>query len=386
MQPTTPAPRTSSGRSIHRVSTQVVVKRMDNAGWNPRTRWNEKRIVLAFVELDDGTQGVGEAYCDGGTPVSVTELIEKDLAPLLLGQDPMAIRHHWHAMLETSVVSAKAGACYAAVSALDIALWDVVGKSLGQPVFRLLGGHSDWVPVYASAGLYGAGKTRSDLAREMAGYVALGFKAFKMKVGGQTLREDIARVQAVREAIGPDVTLMVDALYNYSPEQAIQFAIAANPSDIHFLEAPVHPDDIDGLRRVCDRSPIPVAGNEFSYSVAGFRRLIEQGGIQVVHADAILCGGVSGAMRIADLADAHHRPISFHAASSLVCLMANAHVAAAAHNAESVEYHMVHQVLFDAVDPLPFHLENGGLRLGCAPGIGFSLTSSSGRAAASDRA
>jgi L-alanine-DL-glutamate epimerase-like enolase superfamily enzyme len=379
------SPSAGSGCSITRVTTHVEVKRMDEASWNPRTRWHIKNVVLAFIELDDGTTGVGEAYCDGGTPASVLALIENDLAPLLLGQDPMAIRHHWHAMLDTSIVSAKAGACHAAASALDIALWDAVGKKLGQPIFRLLGAGSDWVPVYASAGLYGVGKTREALAREMAGYVAIGFKAVKIKVGGQTLREDIARVHAVREAIGPDVRLMVDALYSYGPDEALKFAAAASPADIHFLEAPVHPDDMDGLRRVCDHSPIPVAGNEFAYSVPGFRRLIEHGGVQVVHADAILCGGVSGAMRIAELAQAHHLPISFHAASSLVCLMANAHVAAAAANTESVEFHMLHQVLFEAVDELPFRLEDGGIRLGSSPGIGVSLSGGSKRETALQR-
>jgi L-alanine-DL-glutamate epimerase-like enolase superfamily enzyme len=361
----------ASDRAIRACTTRVVTRKMARAEWNPRSKWNEKNVVLAFLTLDDGTVGVGEAYCDGGTTASVQAIIERDLAPLLIGQTPLGTRHLWHAMIESGVVSAKAGACYAAASALDIAIWDLAGKILGLPVHRLLGGHADRVSVYASGGLYGEGKSRDDLAREMAGYVALGFRAVKLKVGGATIAEDVARVMAVREAIGTEVRLMVDALYSYSPAEALRFAHAAAPCDVHFFEAPVHPEDIEGLQKVCARSPIPVAGNEFAYSAEVFRRILDAG-IDVVHADAILCGGISGALRVADLAAAHHRPISFHAASSAVCLAANAHVAAAASNSESVEFHMIHQLLFD-LDPMPFRLEQGDLLLEDRPGLGLEI-------------
>jgi L-alanine-DL-glutamate epimerase-like enolase superfamily enzyme len=166
---------------------------------------------------------------------------------------------------------------------------------------------------------------------------------------------------------------MVDALYAYGPAEALRFARAVEDQDVHFLEAPVHPEDIVGLRRVCQASPIAVAGNEFAYGDGQFVRLIAEAGIDVVHADAILCGGITGAMRVADLASAYQRPISFHAASSVVCLSANAHAGAAAGNCESVEFHMIHQLLFEAVDPLPFSMEEGVLVLSSAPGLGFDL-------------
>ena len=357
---------------IRRVFTRTAVRRSDRPQWNPRTRWSEKRVVIAFVELEDGTLGVGEAYCDGGTAQSVIDLIERDLAPLVVGQSPLAARHRWHAMVDAAIVSAKGGASFAAASAIDIGCWDAAGHQLGQPVHRLLGAGRDRVFAYASAGLYGTGKTPGDLATEMAGYVAKGFKAVKIKVGGATIAADADRVRAVREAIGPDVRLMVDALYAYSPADALRFARAVERFDIHFLEAPVHPDDTRGLARVCSTSPIAVAGNEFAYGDESFLRLVEAG-VDVVHADAILCGGITGAMRVADLAQAHHRAISFHAASSAVCLAANAHVAAAAPHAESVEYHMIHQLLFEAISEPPWTIEEGHLVLSARPGLGIAL-------------
>jgi L-alanine-DL-glutamate epimerase-like enolase superfamily enzyme len=362
----------AAGATISGFRTRVFVRKSERPQWNPRTRWSEKRVILVELTLEDGTRGVGEAYCDGGAAESVIAIIERDLAPRLVGQSPLLTRRLWQEMVETTIVSCKGGAAYAAISALDTALWDLAGKVLNQPVYRLLGGTRDKVPVYASGGLYGEGKSLEDLAAEMAGYVEQGFPAVKMKIGGVSLPKDIDRVRAVREAIGPDVSLMVDALYAYSAEQALQMARRLEPFDVRFLEAPVHPGNLEGLKEVCSRSAVPVAGNEFAYGVDAFRELI-LAGVHVIHADVILCGGISAAMRVADLADAFHRPISFHAASSLVCLTANAHVAAAASNAESVEYHMIHKILFDKAASLPFELVDGHLQLGNKAGLGLDL-------------
>jgi L-alanine-DL-glutamate epimerase-like enolase superfamily enzyme len=376
MTPTDPALAHPSGPSrgpvITAARTRVFSRETARAQWNPRTRWNVKRVILVELELEDGTTGLGEAYCDGGTAESVVALIEKDFAPGLIGQSPFPPRRLWQRMVDTTIVSCKGGAAFAAISALDTALWDLAGKTLGQPVHRLLGGTRDTVPVYASAGLYGEGKSLDDLGEEMAGYVRKGFRAVKMKIGGVPAAQDIARVRSVREAIGPDVQLMVDALYAYSAPQALDMARRLEPLDILFLEAPVHPGDLDGLREVCARSPVPVAGNEFAYGMDAFRDLV-QAGVHVLHADVILCGGVTAASRVADLADTFHRSISFHAASSLVCLTANAHVAAAAPNAQSVEYHMLHDMLFDKARTMPFELVDGLLQLGTAPGLGLEM-------------
>lgn len=351
--------------------TRVVTKKMQNAQWNPRTKWNEKNIVLAILETDTGAVGVGEAYCDGGSPASVVDIIERDFAPMAIGSSPTRIAEAWSRMAETTVVSNRGGAAYAAISAVDIALWDLAGKILGIPTWRLLGGHGDRVYAYASGGLYGEGKTPTHLADEMAGYVREGFSAVKIKVAGATLREDIARVAAVREAIGADVRLMVDALYALSVPDAIRMARAIAPYDIHFYEAPVNRLDVAGLARVARESPMPVAGNEFAQGIDEFRNLLVHDAVSIVHLDAILCGGMSEAMRISGLSQAFHRPVSFHAASSAVCFAANLQVAAAVGNAESIEYHMIHQVLFDSMAENSFRLEDGHVVLSNRPGLGI---------------
>ncbi|WP_119292038.1 mandelate racemase/muconate lactonizing enzyme family protein [Azohydromonas sediminis] len=372
MPPVAPFPDEGRHGTVSAVRTRVVVRRSERPAWNPRTLWNEKRVVLVELLLDSGLRGIGEAYCDGGTTDAVVAIIERDLAPRVIGRCPLSIRQLWHEWVEGTVVACRGGTAFAAISALDTALWDLAGRVLNLPVYRLLGGARHRVPVYASGGLYGPDKSPDDLAAEMLGYVRQGFTAVKMKIGGLPIAQDVDRVRAVREAIGPGVRLMVDALYTYTAHEALRMSRQLERFDIHFLEAPVLPGDLEGLRQLCARGAVPIAGNEFAYGMDQFRELV-LAGVHVVHADVILCGGISAALRVADLADAFHRSVSFHAASSLVCLVANAHVAAATANAESVEYHMVHQLLFDEVAALPFERVGGELVLADRPGLGVDL-------------
>jgi L-alanine-DL-glutamate epimerase-like enolase superfamily enzyme len=200
-----------------------------------------------------------------------------------------------------------------------------------------------------------------------------GFRAVKMKVAGATLREDLSRVAAVREAIGRDVRLMVDAVYMLDEAAALRMARAFEPYDIWFLEAPLAPNDLPGLRRLTARSPIPIAGNEVAFGLDAYRDIIVEGGVHVVHLDVNQCGGVAEARRIAALAAAFHRPVSFHCATSAVCFAANLHVAASVANAESVEHHAIHRMLFDRIPADRFRTEQGAIVLPETPGIGIEI-------------
>ena len=206
----------------------------------------------------------------------------------------------------------------------------------------------------------------------MAGYVALGFRGVKLKIGGVTIDEDLARVAAVRNAVGPGVRLMLDALYAYSVPDALRMAHRLERFDIHFLEAPVAPDNIPGLARVAAASPVPLAGNEFAYGLETFTRIVESNAVAVVHLDAILAGGISEGLRIAALAASRHLPVSFHAASSVVCFAANLQLAAAAPNVDSVEFHMLHRMLFDDLAQGLFELQDGCVKLPERPGLGLA--------------
>ena len=359
---------------VTKVIPRIVRRAMDGRAWNPRTRWQEKVMVLVFLETDTGHLGVGEAWNTAASPQALVATIEDDLAPLVIGEDPGFVERVWQRAFRPTELSSRTGIVAAALSAIDTALWDLQGQALGVPLYRLLGAHGDEVYCYASAGLYGEGKSADALAREMAGYVAQGFTGVKIKVGGAPLAEDVRRVAAVREAVGPDVRFMVDAVYNLSVPEALRLARALEPHDVYWLEAPVSPYDVAGQAQVHARSPIPVCGNETEYGLDRYRELVTANAVEFVQFDVAACGGISEGRRIADLARAFRRPCSLHAASSVVVMAASLHLGAAVANCDSVEYHMLHQWLWDRVPAGTFAPRQGFVRPPPGPGLGLTLT------------
>ena len=362
---------------IAEIFARVETKRFERPPRNPRSTWNEKNTLLVFVVADDGTVGVGEVWCEAISPRTLATFLVEDLAPLFRGADVEDMQRLWRTAYERSFVSAKPGLTLSVLGAVETALWDLIARAHQRPLHRLLGSFTDRVSAYASGGLYADDKTPSDLGREMSGFVEQGFRAVKMKVAGAALPEDVARVAAVREAVGPDVRLMVDAVYMLDEAAALRMARAFERYDVWFLEAPLAPNDLPGLRRLTARSPIPIAGNEVAFGLDAYRDLIVEGGVHVVHLDVNQCGGIGEARRIAALAAAFHRPVSFHCATSAVCFAANLQVAASVANAESIEWHAVHRMLFDRVPADRFRIEGGAIIVPDAPGIGVEIDPSS---------
>jgi L-alanine-DL-glutamate epimerase-like enolase superfamily enzyme len=331
-------------------------------------------MVLVFIETDTGLFGVGEGWTTGGSARALVDTIEDDLAPLLVGQDPHFVTHFGKLARETTDLSNRSGIMGAALGAVDIALWDLIGKAAKMPLYKLFGACEEQVFAYASAGLYGKDKGPAELGAEMRGYAERGFTAFKMKIGGAPLKDDVARVAAAREAIGPDARLMVDALYNLSAPEALKLARAIERYDIHFFEAPVSVHDLEAQAEVHARGPIPVCGNETLAWADTFRRLITAGAVHFVQFDPAACGGLTESRRIADLALAHHLPCTLHASSTSVLMAACLHLGAALPNCHSVEYHMVHQWLWDLEPEVTFAVHDGYVRPPEGPGLGLRLT------------
>ncbi|MBT3360994.1 MAG: mandelate racemase/muconate lactonizing enzyme family protein [Rhodospirillales bacterium] len=359
---------------IKKITPQVLTWELDGGFRNPIMTWTHKTVVLVFVVCDDGTVGVGECWASGAEPSALVATLEDDVSPRLIGKDPLAIGANWSEIDGLSQISARQGILRAALAGIDIALWDILGKAAGLPVWRLLGGFSDRVFPYASAGLYAPGKTPADQGAEMAGYVAKGFTGVKMKVGGASFDEDVARVAAVRDAVGPDVRLMVDALGIMTPTQALRFANAVAPHDVYWFEQPVAPEDIRGLAAVNQRGPIPVSANENAVDRGHFRTLITEDAARFIQFDVLVVGGITEGRRIANLAEAWHLPVTLHHAASAVCMAANLHLAAGLPNCDSIEYHMLHQWLFDRVPDSDWALSDGHIRLGDKPGLGLDIT------------
>ena len=358
---------------IKKIIPRLIEREMGGKVWNPRTRFHRKQILLVFVEDQAGRLGVGECWLHGSTPRALIALLEDDLAPLVVGMEPHRISAVTERLRRAVETSNQAGITAAAWSGIEMAVHDLRARQLGLPLADLLGRHRDEVPVYASAGLYGEGKTPDDLAAEVKGWVDQGFDAVKIKVGGAALEVDVERVSAVRAALGPDVRLMVDALYNYDVAEALRFSHAIAPYDITFLEAPVSPFDLDGQAEVHRKSPIPVCGNETLAWAHPFRELITRRAAHYVQFDLAACGGVQEGRRIAELAHAFHLPATLHAASSAVLFAASLHLACSIPNAHSVEYHMLHQWLFDLAPKDAFKASNGVLSPPAGHGHGVAL-------------
>ena len=352
----------------------------------------QRGALLVEIETDNGIVGIGEAGIGGGVTADV---IGKVLAPLVRGEDPLLIEHLWQKMFARTRQYGRRGLVMQAISGIDIALWDIAGKVAKLPVYRLLGASRDRVEAYASGGFYQEGKSAADLAGEAEGYRARGFKGMKMKIGrnpstqthlrqllGQAEfcevdpSEDLARVAAVRHALGPQGKLMVDVNCAWSPDFAIEMGRAMEAQKLYWIEEPVATDDIDGSARVADALATPIAGYETEMGLYGFRELIDRGAIDIVQADIAWSGGFSEGRRIAAYAQAHHRMVAPHAFAGAVLLMASLHFAAAIPNGLLLEWDQNPNALRDELLKEPLRLEKDGtVRPPERPGLGIELDS-----------
>lgn len=329
--------------------------------WGDSTYRNTRR-VFGYVEIfsDQGVTG----FCPSAATPSV---VEQQLKPLLVGQNPLEVEGLWmrmwggwrHPKMD-DVLS---------ISKVDIALWDLAGKLVGQPVWRLLGGARSVVPGYAAGGMYYDGRGIAELVKEAEGFVADGFKHVKIKVGRLSVAEDLARVHAVREAIGPEIELMIDGNHVWSVSEAIQFARACERDRIFWLEEPVDPWDHRGCAEVARALDVPVATGENVSTRYGFRDMIDARAADIIQADAIICGGLTEWRRIAAYAAAHNLPVAPHGNAYLgaVCV-------GAAPNGMIVEVSY-----YDGKRPVnpplveQIEVTNGLIHLSDEPGIGWRI-------------
>ncbi len=308
---------------IEHIETYVVEQRLQTSFYFSQFGFDKRQICLVKITAEDGSYGWGEGY----GPATVVQAGIEFLAPLVIGENPLHCEAIWSKMHLRSLDYARRGVLVGSISAIDIALWDLRGKLLNQPVSLLLGGpRRDQVQVYAT-GLY---FTETDdllakLVEEAQGYVAQGFRAIKMKVG-LGVETDVRHVRAVRQAIGDDIALMVDANHAYSLSEALSFARQIEPLNIGFFEEPVSPEDYDGYRELRGRTSIPIAGGECEYLLAGFRHLLSNRCVDIAQPDICGTGGLSEVKRIVALAQAFHTNVIPHSWGSGIAFAAGLHL------------------------------------------------------------
>ena len=272
-------------------------------------------LDVVKVATDEGVTGIGLA----GAVYESNEIgpsILKHLKRYVVGQDPFDTERIWDEMWQPKLVGRR-GLTTRVISGIDIALWDIKGKVANRPVHKMLGGFTDSVPVYIAGGYYEEGKGLEELAAEMEQSVSMGARAIKMKIGGAPINEDVERVRVVREAVGPDVKLMVDANCAYRYYEAIEIARKMEAYDIFWFEEPVNPDDYEGHKLVSQATSIPIATGENEYTRYGFRDLIENRCAAILQPDALIMGGVTEFMKVAALAQAHDLPVAPHGSQDI---------------------------------------------------------------------
>ncbi|ETW97539.1 MAG: hypothetical protein ETSY1_22285 [Candidatus Entotheonella factor] len=290
-------------------------------------------LVTARVRTDDGLEGLGYTYTVGNIGgAAVHAVMERDLAPVLQGADPRRIEQLWEQMWWHVHFVGRGGLTAFAMAALDIALWDLKGKREGEPLWRLLGGHDPRVKVYA--GGIDLQFTLDELMQQTEGFLQQGFHAIKMKAGRDRLSEDIERVAVMRDKLGPDFPLMVDANMRWSVAEAIRAAQALQPYGLYWLEEPIIPDDIDGHARIAREGSIPLATGENLHSVYEFQQMITRGHIAFPEPDVATVGGITPWLKIAHLAETHNLPVTTHGVHDL-----QVHLLAAIPNASYLEVH-----------------------------------------------
>ncbi len=308
---------------IEGIETYVVEQALDMPFYFSQFEFRSRQICLVKVIAADGSYGWGEGY----GPATVVKAGVEFLAPLVVGEDPLLVEAIWSKMHLRALDYARRGVLVAAISAIDIALWDLRGKLLGQPVSTLLGGRRrEQVKVYAT-GMYftETDDLTSKLVDEAKIYASQGFRALKMKVG-LGVETDVKHVRAVRQAIGADAQLMVDANHAYSLSEALRFARQIEELDISFFEEPVSPEDYEGYNELRQRTSIPIAGGECEYLLAGFRHLLSKRCVDIAQPDICGAGGLTETKRIAALAYAYQTNVIPHSWGTGIAFAAGLHL------------------------------------------------------------
>jgi L-alanine-DL-glutamate epimerase-like enolase superfamily enzyme len=362
---------------ISEVVLDILRCELDRPMADAQVRIPARISTIVRVRTSDGVEGIGEAACFGGAEHTVRAIVQTQLAPLLVGEDPEYIDRLWEKMHQGTIQVGRRGVIFGAISGIDIALWDLLGKICGKPAYTLLGAHAKSLVAYASGGFYMEGKGLEELASEFRHYKDGGYRAVKMKVAGERMEVDIERVRAVRQAIGPDTPLMIDANNMYSPKEAMTMARAVEDLDIYWFEEPVRTDDTEGAAAIRSATTIPIAGYETEVSLDGFRRLITQGTVDFVQPDAIWCGGITEFRRIAALARAWHLRMAAHNFAGAVSGFANLHVSATLPHSPMLEMDQNPNPLRTEIVKSPLAIDSDGLvDLPEAPGLGFELDES----------
>ncbi len=363
---------------IKSVDSFILSDKLKESFYFSQWEYSERRICIVKITSDTGHIGWGEGY----GPAGVIQAGIEHLKQFIIGKNPLETETVWDVMYKRTMDFARRGIMVSAMSAIDVALWDLKGKILEQPVHLMLGGKKRDVIIPYATGMYfthceNLGDALSSEAKE---YANLGYKAMKMKVG-LTIEEDIENVGRVREAIGPNIKLMIDANHAYNFREAVYLATAIEKHDISWFEEPISPEYYEQYAELRTRTTIPIAGGECEFLRFGFQTLLSSKSVDIVQPDICASGGLTEAKRIATLATVYGVDLVPHSWGTGIAISAALHLVA---NLEAlpgrlctpnhyVEYDRTENGLRDELITTEMVAEKGEIRISDAPGLGFEF-------------
>lgn len=327
---------------------------------NGKHIFTHNELNLVIIETDENITGLGTSYN--------LDYVEY-LKPFLIGEDPLNNEYLWKKMYVPKFLGRRSVSTRS-ISAIDIALWDIKSKVAGIPLYKLIGGAQSKAPAYIAGGYYADDKGIKELQQEMEEYLNWGVKAVKMKVGAASMEEDIARVKAVREIIGDDIHLMLDANCAYFAFEAIEFSKRVEQYNPYWFEEPVMPDDYNGLIKVSKKSPIPIATGENEYTKHGFRDLLSTQAVDILNPDAATLGGITEFIKVCAMAESDSIPLSPHGQQQV-----HTHLACAIPNVLWAEYYppSYDRLINDAyINPVILN-DDGTISAPESPGVGLDI-------------
>ena len=363
---------------IKSIESYILSDKLNKSFYFSQWEYSERRICIVKVTSDTGHIGWGEGY----GPAKVIRAGINHLSQFIIGLNPLETETIWSTMYRRTLDYARRGILVSAISAIDVALWDLKGKILEQPVHLLLGGKKrDSVIPYAS-GMYftNEGKLCDKLTDEARLYVDLGFKAVKMKVG-LSIEEDIEHVNIVRKAIGPNIDLMIDANHAYNLREAVHLAKAIEPCNIYWFEEPISPEYYEQYAELRTKTTIPIAGGECEYLRFGVQTLMQSKSVDIIQPDICATGGITETKRIATIASVYGVEVVPHtwgtgiAISAALHFLCNLDVLPGRLRAplNYIEYDRSENGLREELTSSEMVIENGEIKISDKPGLGFEL-------------
>ena len=364
--------------TITNIETFVLKDSLEKSFFFSQWEYSERCICIVKITCSDGTYGWGEGY----GPALILESGIEFLKSQVIGENPLHNEVIWNKMYRKTLDFARRGVLVASMSAIDIAIWDIKGKLLNQPVGSLLGGvHRDYVVPYAT-GMYFTAKDNParDFELEAKRYLEKGFKAIKMKVG-LGIDRDVSIVKHLRSIIGDDIKLMIDSNHAYTYIEALELAKKLEAYQISWFEEPVSPEFYEQYRELRQKTTIPIAGGECEYLRFGFHQLLRNKSVDIIQPDICACGGLTEAKRIASLASTYGVDVVPHTWGSSIGLHVALHFIS---NLESVpgrmfspdfllEFDQTENALREQLTFPILEMKNGKIKVPNAPGLGLEV-------------